>query len=216
MTSLTIYTVGHSTRSLGELVRLLKENGIQTVIDVRTVPRSRHNPQFNRECLSTELERSGIKYQHIPELGGFRRPQSNSPNAGWRNAGFRGFADYMGTPQFEEGLVQCIATAQKTRSAIMCSEAVPRRCHRSLIADALTVRGYEVLNIFGVASLKLHKLTPWASIHGIRLTYPAQGMVPGGTMRGRKARESAGMRQGPSNRNVSAASITPLANYLLR
>jgi hypothetical protein len=136
-----ILTIGHSTRALDAFIHLLQAHGVRRVVDVRTVPRSRHTPQFNGEVLSDPLRAGGIEYAHMPGLGGFRRPRRDSPNAGWRNAGFRGFADYMQTPEFELTLHALMELARHTRIALMCAEAVPYRCHRSLIADAPVVRG---------------------------------------------------------------------------
>ena len=167
-----VYTIGHSTRALAEFARLLREHGINRVADVRTIPRSRHNPQFNRETLPAALAESGIGYVHLPELGGRRRPRPDSPNAGWRNVSFRGFADYMQTPAFAEGLQQLMELAGAGGLAIMCAEAVPWRCHRSLIADALTLRGVRVRHLIGAATVRPHVLTPWARADGTTLIYP--------------------------------------------
>ncbi len=170
---LTIYTIGHSTRTLNTFLRLLHAHGIEQVADVRTVPRSRANPQFGQDALPAELEAEGLRYVHLPGLGGWRRPRPDSPNAGWRNASFRGYADYMLTPEFEQNLEALLALARTAPTAIMCAEAVPYRCHRSLIADALTARGIEVRHISSLRSANLHELTPWAKVEGTRLTYPA-------------------------------------------
>ncbi len=139
MKPLVVFTIGHSTRVITEFIRLLKAHDVQRVIDVRTIPRSRHNPQFNRDHLSPTLHNARIHYRHMPGLGGLRHAQRDSANTGWRNASFRGYADYMQTPAFEENLVRCIGLATHERVALMCAEAVPWRCHRSLIADALLV-----------------------------------------------------------------------------
>lgn len=167
-----IFTVGHSTRSFEELVELLRTHGVQRLVDVRTIPRSRHNPQFNRETLSRALRSRRIGYRHIKALGGLRRARADSINAGWRNASFRGFADYMQTPSFCEGLERLLELAKQKPTAIMCAEAVPWRCHRSLIADALTARGYEVRDIMSVTSAKLHLLNPMARVQDQQVTYP--------------------------------------------
>ncbi|VVB67549.1 Uncharacterised protein [Candidatus Norongarragalina meridionalis] len=168
-----IFTIGHSTRTLAEFAALLKENGVVQIADVRTVPRSRHVPQFNRETLPKSLEKYGVSYAHIPALGGLRKPEADSKNAGWRNASFRGYADYMQTPGFEAGLKTLVEMSRKRTTAIMCAEAVPWRCHRSLIADALLARGIPVLDIIGKGNAKPHGMTPFAETHGTRVTYPA-------------------------------------------
>jgi uncharacterized protein (DUF488 family) len=167
-----LLTIGHSTRSLDELIAALGKNGIERLIDIRTIPRSRHNPQFNREKLTTSLPAAGIAYEHRPGLGGLRHPRQDSPNSGWRNAGFRGFADYMQTPTFAAEIKTLIDEAQRERVAIMCAEAVPWRCHRSLVADAVCVRGVAVEHIMSADQRIPHKLTPFAQVDGMRLTYP--------------------------------------------
>lgn len=169
-----ILTIGHATRPLEEFIHLLKAVGAEKVADVRTVPRSRHNPQFNRETLPEALAAAGLGYLHLPGLGGLRHARPNSPNLGWRNASFRGFADYMLTPEFEENLLALIQLAQQQRLALMCAETVPWRCHRSLIADALTVRGIKVQHILSESSLQEHRLTPFARVEGARITYPLE------------------------------------------
>lgn len=173
MTSLVVFTIGHSTRPFAAFLRLLKAHGVQRVIDVRTIPRSRHNPQFNRDQLSPALHRARLHYRHMPGLGGLRHARRDSPNAGWRNTSFRGYADYMQTAAFRESLSRCIALARRERVALMCAEAVPWRCHRSLIADALLVRGIEVREITSGIRSRRHVLTPWARVKGTRVTYPA-------------------------------------------
>ena len=140
----TVLTVGHSTRPLDEFVALLKAHDVSLVADVRTIPRSQHNPQFNKDSLPDSLSKVGLGYVHIPRLGGLRHAGPDSINTGWRNASFRGFADYMQTMPFAEALGKLLALATEKPTAIMCAEAVPWRCHRSLIGDALTARGYEV------------------------------------------------------------------------
>ena len=184
---LVAMTIGHSTHPIDEFIHLLRSHGVARLVDVRTVPRSRHNPQFNREELARSLEAVQIHYSYMAGLGGFRRAKRDSAspdakrvasaaalNAGWRNASFRGYADYMQTEDFERNLEQLIALAATEKVAIMCAEAVPWRCHRSLIADALTVRGIEVREITSAHGEKLHKLTPFARVDGERITYPAQ------------------------------------------
>ena len=172
MRPLVILTIGHSTRKVGDFIRLLKAHGVQRVIDVRTIPRSRHNSQFNRDRLSPALHRARIHYTHIPGLGGLRRARRDSSNMAWRNASFRGYADYMQTSAFEENLNRCIALARRERVVLMCAEAVPWRCHRSLIADALLVKGIEVSEITSGVRARPHSLTPWARVTGARVTYP--------------------------------------------
>ena len=169
-----IFTVGHSTRSLEELVEILRAHGVKRLIDVRTIPRSRHNPQFNRETLSKALHNRGFSYRHMKALGGLRHARPDSINTGWRNASFRGFADYMQTPLFKAALEKLLSLAEQKPTALMCAEAVPWRCHRSLIADALTVRGYEVRDIMSVTSAKPHVLTAMARVHDQQVTYPGE------------------------------------------
>ena len=167
-----IYTIGHSTRPEEEFLAILKAHAIELVADVRAIPKSRHNPQFNSEAMAMSFPENGIAYEHIRKLGGLRHPRRDSPNMGWENASFRGFADYMQTAEFEEGLEDLIAVAQKKKTAIMCAEAVPWRCHRSLIGDALQVRGITVIDIVIAPSFKAHTLTPWAKVMGTIITYP--------------------------------------------
>lgn len=169
---LELLTVGHSTRSIEEFLALLQVHGVQWLADVRTIPRSRHNPQFNGDHLASSLNEAGISYSHMPELGGLRHARRDSINTGWRNTSFRGYADYMQTPEFEKALDALIRLARKCRTAIMCAEAVPWRCHRSLIADALLVRGVKVAEITSRTSLRAHALTPWAHVEGTKVTYP--------------------------------------------
>jgi hypothetical protein len=168
-----ILTVGHSTRTSKDFVALLLAHGVDQLVDVRSIPRSRHNPQFNRDRLPRPLKKAGIRYRHMAGLGGLRHGRRDSINAGWRNASFRGFADYMQTPEFQEALDQLILLAKKRRTAIMCAEAVPWRCHRSLIGDALLVRGFRVEEIASSTRTRPHTLTPWAQVRGKQLSYPA-------------------------------------------
>jgi uncharacterized protein (DUF488 family) len=170
-----VLTIGHSTRTLEEFIRLLQTHGATCVADVRTVPRSRHNPQFNKASLPEQLKKAGLGYVHLPGLGGLRHAKPDSRNLGWRNASFRGYADYMQTPEFEESLDELIQLAKKDRIAIMCAEAVPWRCHRSLIADALLVRGIRVEDILSPISRTVHALTPFAKVRGSTITYPIKG-----------------------------------------
>jgi uncharacterized protein (DUF488 family) len=168
-----IYTAGHSTRPIDTFVALLAAHHVTLLADVRTVPRSRHNPQFNAEALAASLQAAGIGYRALPGLGGFRRPREDSPNKGWRNTSFRGYADYMQTPAFLENLEALQQLANSGTVAIMCAEAVPWRCHRSLVADALTIRGARVEEIVSETRTDVHALTPFARVDGLALTYPA-------------------------------------------
>lgn len=169
---MTIYTIGHSTRGIEEFVGILEKYGIGEIVDVRTIPRSKHNPQFNQEPLKASLNASRIGYVHMPGLGGLRRPLRDSPNMGRRNASFRGYADYMQTAQFNESLLELIKLAEGGQVAIMCAEVLPWRCHRSLIADTLKVRGVDVVHIIDTAQSRNHVLTPWIKIEGKSVTYP--------------------------------------------
>jgi len=155
-------------------IRLLKAHRVQRVVDVRTIPRSRHNPQFNRDELSPALHGAKIHYSHMPGLGGLRRPRPDSANTGWRNASFRGFADYMQTAAFEDSLERCIDLAKQERVVLMCAEAVPWRCHRSLIADALLARGINAREITSRIRTQPHALTPFARIKDTHVTYPGR------------------------------------------
>jgi uncharacterized protein (DUF488 family) len=156
-------------------VEILRAHGVERVVDVRTIPRSRHNPQFNRETFSKALHNRRLSYRHMKALGGLRHPRPDSINKGWRNTSFRGFADYMQTAAFEVALERLIELASEMPTAIMCAEAVPWRCHRSLIADALVSRGYEVRDIMSATSAKPHALMTMAKVHGGQVTYPAEG-----------------------------------------
>jgi uncharacterized protein (DUF488 family) len=169
---LVIYTVGHSTRDLPAFLQVLRSHGVKQIADVRTIPRSRRNPQYNAETLPRSLRPAGIRYVHLPALGGLRHTARDSVNTGWQNASFRGFADYMQTIEFERGLGRLIELASARPTAIMCAEAVPWRCHRSLIADALAVRDVRVLHIFGAGRAREHTLTPFAHVEGRQITYP--------------------------------------------
>lgn len=169
-----VLTIGHSTRTLKEFIGLLQAHGAVRVADVRTVPRSRHNPQFNRDSLPEELKKAGLGYVHLPGLGGLRHAKPDSLNLGWRNASFRGYADYMQTPEFEESLEEMIQLAKQDRIALMCAEAVPWRCHRSLIADALLVRGICTEDIMSPTRRTIHTLTSFAKVWGTTITYPAE------------------------------------------
>ncbi|MEO8755302.1 MAG: DUF488 domain-containing protein [Casimicrobiaceae bacterium] len=167
------FTIGHSTRAIGDFVALLVAHSVDRLIDVRTVPRSRHNPQFNQDVLPAALDTAGIRYAHAASLGGFRHTHPGSVNAGWRNLSFRGYADYMQTPEFAHALAELLDQARGARIALMCAEAVPWRCHRSLIADALTVNGVPTQEIASASRLQLHVLTSFARVDGTTITYPA-------------------------------------------
>lgn len=167
-------TIGHSTHPLNEFVDMLLAHGVTRVVDVRTVPRSFHNPQFNKTSLPRSLKKAGLGYVHMPGLGGLRHAKRDSINMGWRNTSFRGYADYMQTPEFEESLNELIELANHDRIALMCAEAVPWRCHRSLIADALLIRGIRSEDIMSLTRSQVHTLTPFAEVHGTLLTYPSE------------------------------------------
>lgn len=170
----TIFTVGHSTLPIDQFVSVLKTYRIELLADVRTVPRSRHNPQFNADSLARSLAAAGIEYFPMPALGGLRKPRKDSLNAGWRNDSFRGYADYMQSDEFAAAVDELSIAGRDQRVAIMCAEAVPWRCHRSLVADALNVRGVPVEEILSPSSHRPHKLTPFAHVEGRTLTYPAE------------------------------------------
>lgn len=167
-----VCTIGHSNRSIEDFIGLLWVNEVAKVIDVRTIPRSRHNPQFNLDSLPTSLAFAGITYTHMPGLGGLRHARVDSPNTGWHNPSFRGYADYMQSADFAENVDQVMKLARSQRCALMCAEAVPWRCHRSMIADALLVRGVRVEDIIGPRGRKPHVLTSFAHAEGLHLTYP--------------------------------------------
>ena len=168
----TVLTIGHSTRTWKVFLDLLRAYRVKRVIDVRSIPRSRHNPQFDQETLRTKLRAARIGYMHLRKLGGLRHARRDSSNTGWRNSSFRGFADYMQTSEFDSGLQRLIKLARQKRSALMCAEAVPWRCHRSLIADALTVLGIRVEDIMSKTRSQLHSLTSFARVRSGRITYP--------------------------------------------
>ena len=170
----TVHTIGHSTRPIEAFLGLLKSRRIDTLVDIRTVPKSRHNPQFEQTRLERSLADIGIEYRHMASLGGLRRPRKDSINTAWRNASFRGFADHMQTQEFADAVTELTALAAERRPVIMCAEAVPWRCHRSLVGDALLVRGVEVCDIISETSIKKHALTRFAKVEGTRLTYPAE------------------------------------------
>jgi uncharacterized protein (DUF488 family) len=167
-----ICTIGHSNRPLHAFIDLLQRNGIERVLDVRTVPRSRHNPQFNQDALPQALDAVHIAYEHLPSLGGLRHARADSPNTGWHNPSFRGYADYMQTAEFAGHIERLVQLAQANRCVLMCAEAVPWRCHRSLIGDALLVRGIRVEDIIGPKGRKPHVLTSFARVEGTKVLYP--------------------------------------------
>ena len=171
---MTIFTIGHSNHPLEKFLELLSAHGIELIVDVRSVPRSRHNPQFNADALPVCLREQGIEYHRIPPLGGLRHARKDSVNLGWENASFRGFADYMQTEEFRKGLEELTGLAKEKETAILCAESLPWRCHRSLIADALLVRGITVLHIMNRTSVKEHTLTSFARIEGTTITYPGE------------------------------------------
>ena len=169
-----VFTVGHSNRSLEEFAQLLRPYAIECVADIRTIPRSRHNPQFNADALGPALREHGVDYVALPALGGLRHTHKDSPNTGWRNTSFRGYADYMLTAEFAGGLGELVALSRGMRTAIMCAEAVPWRCHRSLVADALLVEGIPVIEIMSPTNWREHKITPFAQVLGESITYPPE------------------------------------------
>ena len=193
----TVFTIGHSTRTLDEFIALLRAHAVTRVVDVRTIPRSRHNPQFNNDSLPDSLRKAGLRYIHMPGLGGLRHAKPDSLNAGWRNDSFRGYADYMQATEFEENLEKLIALAKKDDVAIMCAEAVPWRCHRSLIGDALTVRGIRTENIMNLTRRQVHALTSFAKVRGTKITYPAEvsQLVETTPMPGKKLRARSPMSE---------------------
>jgi uncharacterized protein (DUF488 family) len=169
----SIFTIGHSTRAIDEFVELLQMHGVEEVVDIRTMPMSRHNPQFNGDALKQSLKKRGIRYTHLKKLGGLRHSRKDSVNLGWRNVSFRGYADYMSTPEFAEGLESLTKIARARETAIMCAEAVPWRCHRSLVADALVKKGWLVRDIISGTSAAKHRLTPFLKVKKGQLIYPA-------------------------------------------
>jgi uncharacterized protein (DUF488 family) len=199
-----LYSVGHSTRTLDELLALLQENGVEVLADVRTVPGSRRLPQFGRSSLQSALPVRGLAYVHLPELGGYRKPRPDSRNTAWRNQSFRGYADYMETPEFRAGLERLIGLQARgvvtapvpgegtpeggvppledprgERSvAMLCAEAVPWRCHRNLVSDALLARGVVVRHILGPGDVRPHSFTPFARVDGTDTSYPGLDTLP--------------------------------------
>jgi uncharacterized protein (DUF488 family) len=169
-----IFTVGHSTRSAEEFVELLKAHGVQAIIDVRLIPKSRRYPHFADDQLARWLPEAGIAYIPFKQLGGRRRPAKDSINTGWRNDSFRGYADFTQTKAFRHAVNELTDLAAQRPTATMCAEAVPWRCHRSLISDALLVRGWRVLDITSATKAAAHKLTRFAKVDGQRITYPPE------------------------------------------
>jgi len=171
-----VLTIGHSTRAIEEFTGLLQRHGVRRLVDVRSMPKSRYNPQFNREELERSLGEAGIAYTHLPALGGLRRARADSPNTGWKNGSFRGYADHMQTAEFQAGMESLMEMAAAGQIAVMCAEAVPWQCHRSMIADALVVRGVDVEHIIGEKGTQPHKLTSFARVKGQEITYPPDSL----------------------------------------
>lgn len=169
-----IFTVGHSTLPIEAFVDLLTSYGIERLVDIRTIPRSRHNPQFNDSELAGSLRAHDIEYVALPALGGLRHARKDSPNTGWKNKSFRGYADYMQTGAFQHAIETLIALGREKRTCIMCAEAVPWRCHRSLVADALYAHGVPAVEILSETDCRMHKLTHFALVEGTSLTYPPE------------------------------------------
>ena len=182
-----VFTIGHSTRTISEFIDIIRAYAIKKVLDIRTIPKSRHNPQFNKDTLRESLKAVKIGYLHMKGLGGLRHALKDSPNMAWKNASFRGFADYMQTVEFAESLEELIEAAKIRATVIMCAEAVPWRCHRSLIGDALLIRGVQVRHIMSEGSSRDHTLTPWAKVKGTKITYPPELMAldTAGLMKGK-------------------------------
>jgi len=179
--NLTVLTIGHSTRTIEEFLAILQAHGVQLLVDVRSIPKSRRVPQFNSDALAASLREKGIEYVHLPTLGGLRHAKKDSINTGWRNASFRGYADYMASEEFLEGLDRLLQLAKTKRTATMCAEAVPWRCHRSLIGDALLARGVRVEDIMSATSARAHEMTAFAKVEGLNIVYPeefAQAKLP--------------------------------------
>jgi uncharacterized protein (DUF488 family) len=169
---MTIFTIGHSTRALTELLALLREQGIARLADIRRYPGSRRHPHFSSEALSVSLPADGVEYVHMPSLGGRRKPEPDSPNTFWRNEQFRAYADHMASAEFRTAVEELLASAKRT--AYMCAEAVPWRCHRNLLSDELVRRHLEVLHILGPGSVQSHVINPAARAEGDHLIYPAE------------------------------------------
>lgn len=172
MSQQILFTIGHSARSIEEFIELLKQHQIKHLVDVRTIPKSRHNPQYAQGNLEKSLALEGVTYTYLASLGGLRPAIKESNNRAWRNASFRNYADYMQTDEFADGLEELIKCLKTDVVAIMCAEAVPWRCHRSLVADALVVRGVKVYEIISATSTRVHALTSFAVVEGETVTYP--------------------------------------------
>lgn len=168
-----LWTIGHSTKRIEDFLELLRSHRIHRLVDVRTIPRSRHNPQYDTEELAAHLKKVKLTYLHMPQLGGLRKAKKDSVNIGWKNASFRGYADYMQSEQFQRALEQLMAESRERPTAVMCAEAVPWRCHRSLIADALLIRGWAVRHIMTKTKADTHRLTRFAVVEADRITYPS-------------------------------------------
>lgn len=176
--ALTVLTIGHSTRSIEEFLSILAAHGVERLVDVRSIPKSRRVPQFNSDALAASLRAHGISYVHLQTLGGRRQAKKDSVNTGWHNTSFRGYADYMATSEFRAGLERLLALAREERTVIMCAEAVPWRCHRSLIGDALLIGGVQVEDIMSASSRREHLLTPFAKVDGLAISYPGENETP--------------------------------------
>ncbi|QYM78607.1 DUF488 domain-containing protein [Horticoccus luteus] len=214
-----VYTIGHSIRAIDEFISLLQAHGVTCLVDIRTVPRSRHNPQFNRDTLPLSLTEAHIGYRHCPALGGLRRTSADSVNKGWRNTSFRGYADYMQTPEFAAAISRLIELSKHDRLALMCAEAVPWRCHRSLVADALLVRGLSTADISSRTRCAPHRLTPFARVRGQQITYPPEAGSSEPTPQ-RKTKTSTSASPAPArkrksgrtaNGQIPKVGLTPLA-----
>jgi uncharacterized protein (DUF488 family) len=169
-----IHTIGHAAHPIEEFVALLRRHDIRVLADVRRAPGSRHAPQFNARSLAAALQAHSIAYVHIPELGGWRSAAADSPNGAWTNKAFRGYADHMGTPEFDAGVDRLLAASEDAPSACMCAEGLWWQCHRRLLADALVVRGHPVVHVFPDGRTDVHTLTPAAVVEGARIVYPPQ------------------------------------------
>ncbi len=173
--AVTVWTVGHSTRSWEEFLVLMREHDIEVLADVRRFPSSQRVPWANRSALEENLRALGVRYEHLADLGGYRKPRADSMNTGWRQGGFRGYADHMETEAFQEALGRLLDLAKERRTAVMCAEALPWRCHRGLLADALVARGARVVHILGPGQAQEHRLTSFAKVHAGRVSYPGRG-----------------------------------------
>jgi hypothetical protein len=173
------FTIGHAARAIEDFLELLQIHAVEHVVDIRAFPGSRHNPQFGQDRLRDSLRNAGIEYTHLPSLGGRRRMPFTAASAAWRNASFRSYAEYLRTPEFAAGLEELVELASSRQVAIMCAEAVPWRCHRALVADALVARGIEVHDIMSATSAPAHRLPSFAHVEGTTVTYPATAPEPG-------------------------------------